>query len=205
MTNYDMSVYDFMKPSINQYVSLLAEFNKGLTNMNTSRIPIETRKEKAFERLLKEVEKLDGDELQKWKDKLENVFNLKKAEKAEKVEKDLTDYKIGEDVIFYTKYKVEEPWTSIGESEYKVEVKCMIKKINKCSITLQKYKCNVDYTDERRAFIEQTHGDIKFEWTNELRDKDIVVVKNVTQLMRSDHSLYQKYIKVTYYNIDFGK
>ena len=195
MTDYDMSGYDEMKPSINQYVNLLAEFNKRLTNIKNNKIPIETRKQKAFELLLKEVVKLDGEELQKWKDKLENVFNPKKAEK--KVEAHLTGYQIGEDVIYYTKYKA-------GDREYELNVKCMIKKINKCSITLAKYKCNIDFTDTIRALKEQTHGDIKFEWTDELRDKDNVVVKVVKNLIRSDDILYKHYIKTTNYSVDYG-
>jgi hypothetical protein len=200
MTDYDMSVYDEMKPTINQYVNLLAEFNKRLVNIKNNHIPIETRKKKAFELVLKEVVKLDGEELQKWKDKLENVFNPKKAEKVKndlKVEADFTGYEIGEDVIYYTKYKV-------GDKEYKIQVKCVIKKINKCSITLQKYKCNMDFTDDKRALMEQTHGAIKFEWTNELCDKDNVVVKDVKQIIRSDDILYQDMIKATYYSVDYG-
>ena len=195
-----MSVYDEMKPTINQYVNLLAEFNKRLVNIKNNHIAIETRKKKAFELVLKEVVKLDGEELQKWKDKLENVFNPKKAEKVKndlKVEADFTDYEINEDVIYYTKYKV-------GDKEYKVQVKCMIKKINKCSITLQKYKCNMDFTDDKRALMEQTHGAIKFEWTDELRDKDNVVVRDVKQIVRSDDILYQDKIKATYYSVDYG-
>ena len=195
-----MSVYDEMKPTINQYVNLLAEFNKRLVNIKNNHIAIETRKKKAFELVLKEVVKLDGEELQKWKDKLENVFNPKKAEKVKndlKVEADFTDYEINEDVIYYTKYKV-------GDKEYKVQVKCMIKKINKCSITLQKYKCNMDFTDDKRALMEQTHGAIKFEWSDELRDKDNVVVKDVKRIVRSDDILYQDMIKATYYRVDYG-
>ena len=195
-----MSVYDEMKPTINQYVNLLAEFNKRLVNIKNNHIAIETRKKKAFELVLKEVVKLDGEELQKWKDKLENVFNPKKAEKVKndlKVEADFTDYEINEDVIYYTKYKV-------GDKEYKVQVKCMIKKINKCSITLQKYKCNMDFTDDKRALMEQTHGAIKFEWSDELRDKDNVVVRDVKQIVRSDDILYQDKIKATYYSVDYG-
>lgn len=200
MTDYDMSVYDEMKPTINQYVNLLAEFNKRLVNIKNNKIPIETRKKKAFELLLKEVVRLDGEELQRWKDKLENVFNPKKAEKVKndlKVEADFTGYEIGEDVIYYTKY-------SVGDREYKVEVKCMIKKINKCSITLAKYNCNMDFTDANTALKEQIHGKIKFEWTDELRDKDNVVVKDVKQIVRSDDILYQDKIKATYYYVDYG-
>ena len=200
MTDYYMSDYDEMKPTINQYVSLLAEFNKRLVNIKNNRILIETRKKKAFELVLKEVVKLDGEELQKWKDKLENVFNPKKAEKVKndlKVAVDFTGYEIGEDVIYYTTYKV-------GNKEYKVQVKCAIKKINKCSITLQKYKCNMDYTDANRALKEQTYGNIKFEWTNELRDKDNVVVKDVKSIRRSDNIIYKDMIKATYVMVNFA-
>ena len=191
-----MSGYDEMKPSINMYVNLLADLNKRLTNIKNNNIPIETRKKKAFELILKEVNKLDDEELQKWKDILENVFNPKKVEKV-KVEADFTGYEIGEDVIYYTKYKV-------GDTEYKIAVKCMIKKINKCSITLAKYNCNMDLTDANRALREQTHGKIKFEWTDELRDKDNVVVKDVKQIIRRDDILYQDMIKATYYSVDCG-
>ena len=110
---------------------------------------------------------------------------------------DFTGYEIGEDVIYYTTYKV-------GDKEYKVQVKCAIKKINKCSITLQKYKCNMDFTDDKRALKEQTHGNIKFEWTNELRDKDNVVVKDVKSIRRSDNIIYKDMIKATYVMVNFA-
>lgn len=200
MTDYDMTAYDEMKPTINQYVNLLAEFNKRLVNIKNNSIPIETRKKKAFEIVLKEVVKLDGEELQKWKDKLENVFNPKKTEKVKnglKVEKDFTGYEVGKDVIYYTNYKV-------GDREYRVDVKCMIKKINKCSITLAKYKCNMDTTDADRALREQTHGHIKFVWTDELRDKDNVVVRDLTKIIKSGDTLYDDKIKATSYSIDYG-
>ena len=52
--------------------------------------------------------------------------------------------------------------------------------------------------------MEQTHGRIKFEWKNELRDKDNVVVKVVKSIIRSDHILYKDNIKTSYYSVDCG-
>jgi hypothetical protein len=203
MTDYDMSVYDELKPTIIQYVNLLAEFNKKLINIKNNNIAIETRKKKAFELVLKEVVKLDGEELQKWKDKLENVFNPKKVEKVKndlKVEKDFSNYKIGEDVIYYTTYNVGGSW------DKKINVKCKIVKINKCSIRLAKYRCDIDFTDDRRALMEQTHGRIKFNWTNELISitSCFIAVRDETQIQRSDHILYQDNIKTSYYSVDYG-
>ena len=198
MTDYDMTAYDENKLSINQYIELLAEFNKKLTNIKNNHIPIETRKHKAFDFLLKQVVKLDGDELELWKDKLENLFNPKKSNKVEKVNNDLSKFNIGEDVLIHTKYKIEEE-----DYTYETYVKCKIHKINKCSITLQKYKCNADFSDYNRGARLQTFGRIYFNWTNELL-QDKILIKNVSQIYRSDWDLYDTYIKQSNYVIDFG-
>ena len=198
MTDYDMTAYDENKLSINQYIELLAEFNKKLTNIKNNHIPIETRKHKAFDFLLKQVVKLDGDELELWKDKLENLFNPKKSNKEEKVNNDLSKFNIGEDVLIHTKYKIEEE-----DYTYETYVKCKIHKINKCSITLQKYKCNADFSDYNRGARLQTFGRIYFNWTNELL-QDKILIKNVSQIYRSDWDLYDTYIKQSNYVIDFG-
>jgi len=206
MTDYDMTNYDENKISINQYVNLLAEFNKKLVNIKNNHIPIETRKRKAFELLLKEVIKLDGDELETWKDRLENIFNPKvKAEKVKndlRVEKDLSDFKLGEIVLIYTKYKVD-------SIDYDIYVKCKIDKINKCSIRLQKYKCDLNFDDYNNGIREQTFGKLYFNWTDELEtDKskqNFINIKNVDKICRSDWDLYNSYIKQTYHITDFGR
>jgi hypothetical protein len=198
MTDYDMTAYDENKLSINQYIELLAEFNKKLTNIKNNHIPIETRKHKAFDFLLKQVVKLEGDELELWKDKLENLFNPKKSNKVEKVNNDLSKFNIGEDVLIYTKYKIDEE-----DYSYETYVKCKIHKINKCSITLQKYKCNADFSSYNRAAREQTFGRLYFNWTNELQQNKIVI-KDVSKILRSDWDLYDTFIKQSDYFVDFG-
>ena len=198
MTMYDMSAYDKNKLSINQYIELIAQFDRKLTNIKNNRIPIETRKNEAFDFLIILIIRLEGEELQAWNDKLENLFNPKKSNKVEKVNNDLSKFNIGEDVLIRTKYKIEEQ-----DYSYETYVKCKIHKINKCSITLQKYKCNADLSDYNRGARLQTFGRIYFNWTNELL-QDKIVIKDVSKIYRSDWDLYDTYIKQTDYVVDFG-
>jgi hypothetical protein len=198
MADYDMSQY-VNYPSIKQYINLLAEFKVRLTNMNSNKIMLNIRKAKAFEVLFKEVSKLEGEELQKWKDKLEIVFKQQKikAKKTEQDQVDFSGYNVGEDVIYHTY-----PITNYP----RIPVKCMIKKINKCSITLAKYNCDIDNSELDEAKKTQGVGRIKFKWTNEVRLNDIVIVRNVSNITRrcDDEVLFQSYSKESHYTIDFG-
>ena len=206
--DYDMSNYDVMLPSINHYIELLSKLNKRITNLKNSKISLEKRKQTAFKILLEAVVKLDGDELQKWKDILENVFNPKEQEKGqpkkEKEPMNFDGYNIGDDVIYYTNYtNYKIVWW--GAAKHEMNVKCRIVKLNKCSITLQKYESDVDFTDGKRAFQEQTHGKIYFNWTDKLL-KEKVVVKNLKNIMREvdEPILYKHYMQQTDYDVDFG-
>ena len=78
-------------------------------------------------------------------------------------------------------------------------------KLNKSSITLQKYESDIDFTDGKRALREQTHGRVYFNWTDKLL-KEKVVVKNLKNIMREvdEPILYKHYIKQTDYDVDFG-
>lgn len=206
MADYDMRRYDLYYPSIKQYISLLAEFKVRLTNINSSTISLQTRKAKAFQVLYDKVSPLEGEELQKWKDKLEIVFKQKKtkAKKTEQDQVDLSDYKVGEDVIYYTNYRYKNGDRT--DLENKIPVKCMIKKINKCSITLAKYDCEIDDSEVDEAFRTQGVGRIKFKWTNDLRPNDISVVRKVSEITRrcDCEGYFQSQCKESHYSIDFG-
>ena len=84
-------------------------------------------------------------------------------------------------------------------------VKCKIVKLNKCSITLQKYQSEIDISDDKRALQEQTLGKLYFVWTDNLLTEK-VVVKDLTKIMRKidDPLLYDDYIKRYEYGVDFG-
>ena len=202
MTDYDMTRYDADDLTINQYISLLAELNVRLTNIKSNKILLEKRKKKAFEVLSEKIKALEGEELEKWKDKVENVFNPKKVKK-EQNQVDFSDYKVGEIVFYYTNYKYKS-----GErmDVKRIKVKCMIKKINKCSITLAKYNCDIDFSEFELAFRTQGFGRIKFKWTDELRHNDIAVVKNVSKLIRRGDDMFEIYSEQSESElVDFGR
>ena len=202
MTDYDMTRYDADDLTINQYISLLAELNVRLTNIKSNKILLEKRKKKAFEVLSEKIKALEGEELEKWKDKVENVFNPKKVKK-EQNQVDFSDYKVGEIVFYYTNYKYKS-----GErmDVKRIKVKCMIKKINKCSITLAKYNCDIDFSEFEVAFSTQGFGRIKFKWTDELRHNDIAVVKNVSKLIRRGDDMFEIYSEQSESElVDFGR
>jgi hypothetical protein len=46
MTDYDMTKYDELKPTIIQYVNLLAEFNKKLINIKNNNIRLKQERKK---------------------------------------------------------------------------------------------------------------------------------------------------------------
>jgi len=204
MSEIDMSVYDAMKPSINEYINLFDEFGIRLTNIKCHKIMLETRKNKAFEVLSKKIKGLEGEEqVEKWKIKLENVFN---PPKKSQTEIDFTGYNVGDDVICYTSYKAER-FVTYNTDEYcynNMYVKCKIQKINKNSITLVKYNSKIDFGGARYALAKQTYGYIKFKWTTVGKQK--VIVKNLSRITRKcdDLNRYQEYCEESSYFVDYA-
>ena len=201
------SVQATFKPPLKQYIELLARLNIQITDIKNSKISLDRKKLLACDTLLEAVAKLDRDDdelIDEWDDILENLFYPKKQPKKEKEPMNFDGYNIGDDVIYYTNYtNYKIVWW--GAAKHEMNVKCRIVKINKCSITLQKYESDVDFTDGKRAFQEQTHGKIYFNWTDKL-SKEKVVVKNFTKIMREvdEPILYKHYMKQTDYLVDFG-
>ena len=199
------SVQATFKPPLKQYIELLARLNIQITDIKNSKISLDRKKLLACDTLLEAVAKLDRDDdelIDEWDDILENLFYPKKQPKKEKEPMNFDGYNIGDDVIYYTNKVVK--WSGY-ETEWRLLVKCRIVKINKCSITLQKYESDVDFTDGKRAFQEQTHGKIYFNWADKLLTEK-VVVKNFTKIMREvdEPILYKHYMKQTDYLVDFG-
>ena len=201
------SVQATFKPPLKQYIELLARLNIQITDIKNSKISLDRKKLLACDTLLEAVAKLDRDDdelIDEWDDILENLFYPKKQPKKEKEPMNFDGYNIGDDVIYYTNYtNYKIVWW--GAAKHEMNVKCRIVKLNKCSITLQKYESDVDFTDGKRAFQEQTHGKIYFNWTDKLL-KEKVVVKNFTKIMREvdEPILYKHYMKQTDYLVDFG-
>ena len=111
---------------------------------------------------------------------------------------DSTSFYKGEIVVYFTKYRV-------GNKDYKIYVKCKVIRLNKCSVTLNKFSCNIDYTDVKKAIEEQTLGRLKFIWTDTLRDKDFVNVKKPEDIIKNGSSnLYEDNVNETYHTIDFS-
>jgi len=191
------------KITIKQYIDLLAEMNLKLVNIKNNQIPIQDRKSKAYHLLITEIAKLDGAGLETCQKKLETKINENRPKKVTNnllAHVDSNSFKIGEIVVYFTKYRV-------GDTDYKIYVKCKVKKINKCSVVLTKYSCDIDFTDVKKAIQEQTIGKLKFIWTDTLRDNDVVLVKKTTDIIRrgsSENYLYENYINETHYRIDFN-
>jgi len=202
MTGIDMSVYDAMKPSINQYINLLKEFGLRLTNLKSHKIMLETRKTKAFEVLSEKIKELEGEEqVQKWKDKLENVFPKKNTH----TQAEFIGYNVGDVVICFTDYsQIVKDGYKYYMSDYfdDIYVKCKIQKINKDSITLVKYKCVIDYSDHFNAMRNKTVGEIKLEWTT--LGKQTEDVKDLSKITRKcdDLEKYKRYCKGCSYRVD---
>lgn len=191
--------------SLNKYITLLGEMGYKLKNVKNPNIPLAKRKKAIYELIIEKIDELDelDDKKDDFKNKFEELFKPKvKAEKVKndlKVEKDLSRFNIGEIVLVETKHKV-------NDIEYDIYVKCKIYKINKCSITLQKYKCNVDFNEYHKNYREQTFGKLYFNWTDELEQskQNFINVKDIDKIMKTDWDLYDTYVKQTYYSIDFG-
>ena len=141
-----------------------------------------------------------NDELKVKQKNFKNIYNNTEilVTKEVKEDKDLSDYKVGEVVIYYTKYQVNGRDTNIN-------VKCKIVKINKQSLTLQHYDCDIDESDVNRALREQTYGVRIFKWHSwhsPINKK--CVCKNVEKLIRKGDCLYNDYVKQTTTSVDFG-
>ena len=191
--------------SLNKYITLLGEMGYKLKNVKNPNISLAKRKKAIYELIIEKIDELDelDDKKDDFKNKFEELFKPKvKAKKVKndlKVEKDLSRFNIGEIVLVETKHKV-------NDIEYDIYVKCKIYKINKCSITLQKYKCNVDFNEYHKNYREQTFTKLYFNWTDELEQskQNFINVKDIDKIMKTDWDLYDTYVKQTYYSIDFG-
>jgi len=196
---FDCSSYDLNKPSIKDYIDMLSHFNKRLKNINSSQFLLQKRKKVAFEIVMKQVSKLDYDKIELWKNEFEYLFLPKqKQEKQKKVEKDLSGFKVGDIVIVQTDYKTD------LEIYNDIQVKCRIKKINKCSVTLTKYVANIDDKSIRIALQQQSFGRVYFNWTDELLVDDNIVIKNTDRLITKDDVLFKSFVKQTNKLYDFG-
>ena len=200
------SVQATFKPPLKQYIELLARLNIQITDIKNSKISLDRKKLLACDTLLEAVAKLDRDDdelIDEWDDILENLFYPKKQPKKEKEPMNFDGYNIGDDVIYYTNYtNYKIVWW--GAAKHEMNVKCRIVKLNKCSITLQKYESEIDISDDKRALREQTLGKLYIAWTDNLLTEK-VVVKDLTKIMRKidDPLLYDDYIKRYEYGVDY--
>ena len=198
MNDYIDDVY---KLSIKKYKDLLKEFG---VEMVDYKCDIYT-KIRAFVALAEKINELEGEEqVQKWKDKLENVFPKKKTQTQADFTGHITGYDVGDHVICFTNYKAED--VNGNETCYfRMNVKCKIIKINKKSITLVKWNSTVDFSGYDYALANQCEGHIKFKWTNSFGHQK-EVVKDLSRITRKcdDLEKYQKYCEESSYRIDFG-
>ena len=91
----------------------------------------------------------------------------------------------------------------IGQTDYTTFVKCKIVKVNKRSITVQKYWAILDASDEYRAIREQTHGTVYLHWTNDLTDKKHVCFDTKNLRTKGD-AIYENSMKTSEASVDFG-
>jgi hypothetical protein len=93
-------------------------------------------------------------------------------------------------------------WYGNGTCEY--EKKWKIIKINKCSFTMQLYKCIKDKTDDRNAWRNQTYGKMYYNWTDELTDIKKICYDSNYFVKKGDPD-YNDYLKTTSKNVDYGR
>ena len=207
-TNYD-------KISLTQYIDFLGDMGYRLKNIKNSNIELTKRKKAIYETICEKIEKLDPDEKTDIKNKFDELFEPKQKQKQKQIKKvkndsdsdtdsdeedDLSDFNVGEVVLVYNKYYAK-------KYSYNIFVKCRVHKINKCSITLQKYKCNVDFTDYDKGFSERTFGKLYFNWTDELEEatkENFINIKDLRKIKRAGWSLYENYIEQSKYSTYFG-
>jgi DNA-binding transcriptional MerR regulator len=204
-------IYD--KLSLTQYIDFLGDMGYRLKNIKNSNISLTERKKAIYETICEKIEKLDSDKKTDLKNKFDELFEVKpKQKQIKKVESDsdsdsdseeendLSSFTVGEVVLVYNKYHVK-------ERSYNIYVKCKVHKINKCSVTLQKYKCNVDFTDFDKGFREQTFGKLYFNWTDELEEatkQNFINIRDLSKIKREGWSVYKNYVKQQYHSSYFG-
>jgi len=113
--------------------------------------------------------------------------------KTEDVLKKLLKFNVGEDVLYYTNY----------QTDYdRFYVKCRIMKINKKSITIQKYCSVKDIKRDNEILRNQTYGYVNHTWTDELLTKKCVV-RDVEQLKKRGSYLDDYFVNGEL-SVDYG-
>lgn len=193
--------YDYTKLSISSYVALLASLKRRLTNIKSSRIPLDYRKKYAFDTIMKYVSEKTGEDLQMWKDKLDIAFGIVKPPviKTVKPAVDLSAFKVGDIVFAYTQFKKQQEG-----SNYSIYVKCKITKINKCSLTLTKYDYTYDESEVYEALQNQSFCKVYYIWKDTLTNEKLNIRKTDNLIVKGQ-DLYDIFMDKCDYNFDFGR
>jgi len=170
--------YTFEDFSISQYVDMLSFYERRVSNINTSSIDIDKRKQFAFNILLKEQDK-DNEDKKKF---MEFVNEMKAPKRREIINQDAPqNVKVGDDVFCYMDYKTQD------RTYCNFVVKSQIIKINKTSFTIKQYDSVCSGTFQEQGWVTSY-----FTWKTNL--KDTKFVKKFDKVDYNGTKMYDVYI-----------
>ena len=92
--------------------------------------------------------------------------------KRERTPPNFSGLNIGDDVLYRAYYR---PHGYSKLHTYYIDIKCRIMKINKWSMILEQYDCEIDMTDIELAIKEKRFGKMYFNWTNQLLGERLTI------------------------------
>ena len=147
---------------IDKLVSIYADkFKRRITNMKSSRIPLEKRKNLIITKILEAVVRSENENISK---EILDTYFSEKEKKEKETPSWLNDYLVGEEV-FILSAKPQDRGRYVNR-------KAIISKINKKSISVRLYGYNE--IDDLNAIQNQTHGYNRLVWWDFTNDSQIM-------------------------------
>jgi hypothetical protein len=122
--------------------------------------------------------------------------------KRERTPPNFSDLNIGDDVLYRAYYR---PRGYSKLHTYYIDIKCRIIKINKWSMILEQYDCEIDMTDIELAIEEKRTGEMYFNWTDKLLGERLTIKTRPQAKSRSMsvENWYELYMTQSISEIDF--
>lgn len=195
-----MTDFDYSKPAMIDYIALYDDMGYRLTNIKNPRVPLDERKKIIFDKIQNKL-----DDKPEFQERFEKLFEKKKRKEKEKtdlaVNVDLSNFKLGEIVFVYD-------WENDGT----YVAKCRIIRVNKCSVTVQKFIHSKKWVDDGSKDLSELwnkYWDVT--WSDELEAGATKCIKKQFNLIFQKGSLIYdgsingrrvfpnwKYVKPTY-------
>jgi len=124
--------------------------------------------------------------------------------KRERTPPNFSGLNIGDDVLYRTHYR---PRGFSQLHTYWIDIKCRIIKINKWSMIIEQYDCEIDMTDIELAIEEKRVGEMYFNWTDKLLGERLTIKSrpNARHRLCPIEEWYELYLNQSISLVDFNE